>query len=140
MGDEAGRAIGEQADFYRGLHPGAFSPWPGQHFDRDSGHFLNYDRIETTVGPAEGRKGAGMDCSICRDLARAFEATLSDYIEARSTACYKVSKRLAAKKNVDIERAKYELEEHRLICVSAVGAHALLPKRDLSSNLRQLAA
>jgi hypothetical protein len=81
-----------------------------------------------------------MDCSICRDLARAFEAALSEYIEARSTACYQVSKRLAAKKNVDMERAKYELEEHRLICVSAVRALALLRERDLSSNLRRLAA
>ena len=75
-----------------------------------------------------------MDCSICRDLARASEAALSEYTEARHTACYQVSKRLAAKMNVDMQRAKYELEEHRLICVSAVKALALLPERDLSSN------
>ena len=70
-----------------------------------------------------------MDCPICRDLERAFEAGLSEYIEARSSACYRVSKRLAAKKNVDMERARYELEEHRLVCVSAVRVLALLPER-----------
>jgi hypothetical protein len=47
---------------------------------------------------------------------------------------------IAAKKNVYMERARYELEEHRLICVSAVRVLALLPERDLSSSLRQLAA
>jgi len=44
---------------------------------------------------------------------------LADYIKARSSASYLVSKRLAARKNVDMERAKYDLEEHRLRCVSA---------------------
>jgi len=47
---------------------------------------------------------------ICIDLARAFEAGLSEYLEARSSACYQVSKRFAAKKKVDMERAKYALE------------------------------
>jgi hypothetical protein len=81
-----------------------------------------------------------MNCLICRDLARAFEAGLSEYIEARSSACFQVSKRLAAKKNVDMERARYELEEHRLVCVSAVRVLALLPQRDVSPSLIQLAA
>ena len=65
-----------------------------------------------------------MDCSICRDLARAFEAALSEYIEARSTACYQVNKRLAAKKNVDMERW-HELEAYALLCVS--GPEGRLP-------------
>ena len=81
-----------------------------------------------------------MDCPNCRDLARAFEAGLSQYIEARSSACYQVSKRLAAKKNVDMERAKSELEEHRFVCTSAIRVLALLPERDVSTSLRQLAA
>jgi hypothetical protein len=80
-----------------------------------------------------------MDCSICRDLARAFEAGLSEYIEARSSASYQLSKRLAAKKNVDMERARYELEEHRLVCVS-VRVLALLPEPYLTTNLKQRAA
>jgi hypothetical protein len=61
-----------------------------------------------------------MDCSICRDLERAFEATQGEYIEARLSACYRVCGKFAAHKNVDMERARYELEEHRLECASAV--------------------
>jgi hypothetical protein len=81
-----------------------------------------------------------MGCSICRNLEQAFEAGLSEYIEARSSAGYQVSKRHAAEMNVDMERARYELEEHRLLCVSVVRALALLPERDVSSSLRPLAA
>jgi hypothetical protein len=81
-----------------------------------------------------------MNCSICRNLEQAFEAGLSEYVEARSSASYQLSKRLAAKKNVDMERARYELEEHRLLCVSAVRVRVLLPEWDVSSSLRPLAA
>jgi len=81
-----------------------------------------------------------MGCSICRDLERAFEAGLSEYIKARSSAFYQISKKSAAKKNVDMERARYALEEHRLLCVSAVTVIALLPERDVSIDLSQLAA
>ncbi|MGA2335912.1 MAG: hypothetical protein WA383_00100 [Terriglobales bacterium] len=41
------------------------------------------------------------------------------YIEALSAAYYRVSTELAACKNVDMERAKSDLEEHRLLCLSA---------------------
>ena len=58
-----------------------------------------------------------MDCSICRDLERALESRLSAYREARSAAYYRVSTELAAHKNVDMERAKGDLEEHRLVCL-----------------------
>ena len=59
-----------------------------------------------------------MDCLRCVDLEQAFEFRLSKYIEARFSAYYRVSTELAAKKNVDMERARNDLEEHRLICVS----------------------
>ena len=81
-----------------------------------------------------------MDCLICRDLARVFEAGLREYIEARSLACSQVSTNLLATKNVDMERAKYELEEHRLVCASAIRALAYLPKRNVSTSFIQLAA
>jgi hypothetical protein len=81
-----------------------------------------------------------MDCPICRDLERAYAAGLGEYIEARCSACYQVSKRLAAFKNVELERTKSELEEHRLVCVSAIRVLALMPERDVSTGLRQLAA
>jgi hypothetical protein len=58
-----------------------------------------------------------MDCLICANLERAYEARLSEYVEARTSVCYRVSTKLAAKRNVDMERARYELEEHRSACV-----------------------
>jgi hypothetical protein len=81
-----------------------------------------------------------MDCSICRDLTRAFEAGLSEYMEARSSACYRVSKKFAAKRNVDMQRARYELEEHRLVCASAARLFALFPEPEVSASPRRRAA
>lgn len=63
-----------------------------------------------------------MNCLECKNLKEAFESRLSNYIEARSAAYYRVSTELAAKKNVDMERAKSEFEEHQSLCVSAAEA------------------
>ncbi len=60
-----------------------------------------------------------MDCLICKGLERAFESRHGEYIEARSSAYYQVNTELAAYKNVNMERAKNDLEEHQLVCVSA---------------------
>jgi hypothetical protein len=81
-----------------------------------------------------------MGCPLCRNLERAFEAGLSDYIEARSSAYYPFCTKPAAYKKVDMERARYELEEHGLACVSAIRVQALSRARDVSTRLRQLAA
>jgi hypothetical protein len=81
-----------------------------------------------------------MDCPICGDLKRAYEAGFSEYIKASFSACYRVSKRLAARMNVDMERARHELKEHRFVCTSAIRVFALLPKQEASTSLRQLAA
>ena len=62
-----------------------------------------------------------MDCLECKNLEQAFESGLSQYNEARSAAYFRVSTELAAKKNVDMERTRNELEEHQLICASAKG-------------------
>jgi hypothetical protein len=101
---------------------------------------LNHDRMEATVGPAERRKGARMHCPICRNLEQAYEARLSEYIKARSSACFRLCTKLAARKNVEMERARYSVEEHRLVCASAVKVLALLPGRAVPSSLRPLAA
>jgi hypothetical protein len=61
-----------------------------------------------------------MDCPICKDLERAFDARSRVYIEARSAAYYQVSTELAASKNVDMERAKSAFEEHQSVCGTAV--------------------
>ena len=63
-----------------------------------------------------------MTCLICKDLERTLDYKRSKYFEARSAAYYQVSTELAAQKNVDMERAKSDLEEHQLACVSAAKA------------------
>ncbi|MGB0014315.1 MAG: hypothetical protein WBQ03_22150 [Candidatus Sulfotelmatobacter sp.] len=60
-----------------------------------------------------------MECLKCKNLEEAFESRLGKYSEARSAAYYRVSTELAAKKYVDMENAKYDLQEHRLVCASA---------------------
>jgi hypothetical protein len=59
-----------------------------------------------------------MDCLKCKNLKGALEFKLSEYVATRSSAYYRVSTELAAKKNVDVERARYDLEEHRTVCAS----------------------
>jgi len=78
-----------------------------------------------------------MDCIKCKNLEEAFESRLSKYIEACSAAYYRVSTELAAKKNVDMERARYDLEEHRFTCVyaAAVKRRTTGLAGELSANL-----
>lgn len=64
-------------------------------------------------------KGVPMNCSTCQELERTYEVALSEYIEARCSEWFFLCPRVAARKNVDMERTGYELEEHRLLCVSA---------------------
>ena len=60
-----------------------------------------------------------MTCPICLSLERAYEVAFSNYIEARSSASFSMCPKVAAHKNVEMERTKYELKEHRLLCVLA---------------------
>ena len=90
--------------------------------------------------PGERPEEVGMGCSICANLELAYMARLDEYVEARASAGYRVSTQLAAQKNVDMERARYELEEHQFVCVSAVRVTVLLPKRDVPASIRPLAA
>ncbi len=101
---------------------------------------MNYDRIYAAVGPAERRKRTGMDCPICRELERAYEVGLIEFIEARSSAIFRVSTELAAFKNVEMERAKSELEEHVRVCASAARVLARLSERNMSTSVRRLVA
>ncbi len=56
---------------------------------------------------------------MCKNLEKRFDIKLNDYMDARSSAYYRVSTELAATKNVDMERARYDLEEHHLVCASS---------------------
>jgi hypothetical protein len=81
-----------------------------------------------------------MSCAICANLERAYEAGLREYIEACCSASYGFSTKFAARKNVDMERARYELEEHRSVCAFAAGPPALPPEREVPKTSRQVAA
>jgi len=81
-----------------------------------------------------------MECLICRNLKRAYDVGLREYSEARSSAYFEVSKKFAAVKNVDMERARNELEEHRLRCVFVGKVLALPEGRDTSAHLKRPAA
>lgn len=81
-----------------------------------------------------------MGCATCRNLERAYEAGIREYVEARASVCFRVSTVLAAQKNVDMERARYELEEHRSVCASVASFPKLLPVWDAPKRSRQIAA
>jgi hypothetical protein len=81
-----------------------------------------------------------MDCPVCRGLKRAYEAAASEYGTARSSTYFRVCLDLAARKNVEMERARYALEEHRGGCVAAAKSVAPLTKQGVSTNLKQLLA
>jgi len=83
-----------------------------------------------------------MACVICDNLERTYQARLSEYREARSSAGYRVSTRLAAQTNVEMERARYELEEHQSECAYALPVQVLKPQpqREMPANLQPLAA
>jgi hypothetical protein len=81
-----------------------------------------------------------MDCLTCRDLKQRYEKCLADYDASRSSASYGVSNQFAAGKNVDMERARFEWEEHRSVCISAPDSVARLPKRVLPYRKTQLVA
>lgn len=60
-----------------------------------------------------------MGCSICSHLERDFASRNGEYIKARSATYHRISTRFEAFRNVEMERAKNELEVHRSACVSA---------------------
>jgi hypothetical protein len=66
----------------------------------------------------ETLEGLPMDCLKCTNLEQALEFRLRKYSEARSAPFYQVSTELAAKKKVDMERARNDMEEHQLTCLS----------------------
>jgi hypothetical protein len=60
-----------------------------------------------------------MDCPRCLALEQAFGIKLNKYSAACSAAFFQVSTQLAARRMVDMERARNDLEEHQLMCLSA---------------------
>jgi len=81
-----------------------------------------------------------MECLACRDLKRAYDVVRSEYSKARSSVFYPISNEFAAVKNVDMERARYELEEHRILCILPGKIIALPAKQGTSARLQRPAA
>jgi len=80
-----------------------------------------------------------MDCATCENLERAFESRRNKYIEAVSAPYYLVSSALAASRNVDMERAKDSLEDHRSICVGDAAKTASSPAKETRGRNRESA-
>ena len=57
-----------------------------------------------------------MNCLECAALDRILKAALARYVEARSSAFFQVSTEFAAMNQVDMERAKTSVQEHKLVC------------------------
>jgi hypothetical protein len=61
-----------------------------------------------------------MHCQICDDFERALLDRTSEYHQACSNIVYrKISSRFVAYSDVEMARARSELEMHRSVCVSA---------------------
>jgi hypothetical protein len=67
--------------------------------------------------PTRNTGWISMACLKCAHLEQLFESKLSNYGEARSAMFHQVSTELAARKRVDMERARNDLEEHQLVCL-----------------------
>ena len=67
-----------------------------------------------------------MKCPICKELTRVLEAEQGRYKAARGAAYYLVCTELAARIQVDMERAKTALREHCSACAATESvSHAL---------------
>jgi len=83
-------------------------------------------------------------CPVCKRLERTFEGWNSECIRARSSLYFSVNARLAAYDNVEMERARSELQMHRSVCVLAatkavgLGASGLASKTWDRSNPTKL--
>jgi hypothetical protein len=58
------------------------------------------------------------NCLECQNLSRVYESKLTRYLAARSAVLYRISTEFAAKQQVDMERAKNDMEDHLLTCPS----------------------
>ena len=80
-------------------------------------------------------------CLECKNLKRVYESKLTRYLAARSAVLYRISTEFAAKQQVDMERAKNDVEEHLLTCPFAakVRCLALVPLQKSSALMMPLA-
>jgi hypothetical protein len=63
-------------------------------------------------------------CPECENLNRLFESKRTEYLVARSAVLYRISTEFAARQQVDMERAKNDMAEHRSRCCFAAKLQA----------------
>ncbi|MDR3772715.1 MAG: hypothetical protein P4L26_05155 [Terracidiphilus sp.] len=68
-----------------------------------------------------------MGCLLCLNLEQALKVKSNEYLQASSSSCSLVSSRFTAYMHVEMERARFELEDHRSACVYSVNPPASLP-------------
>ena len=102
-------------------------------------HSLLCEKVEyvsvsaTSQDVRDQQRAVFMNCSECRNLYRVFEQRYACYTEACSSAFYRVSSEIAARKLIDMERTKNDLHEHQLACPWAVLAEHVA--RDKSRHI-----
>jgi hypothetical protein len=64
-----------------------------------------------------------VNCSQCNDLSRMFALRRAGYVTARAAPFYRISTELAARMQVDMERARTSIQEHRSTCHFAQQNH-----------------
>jgi hypothetical protein len=70
-----------------------------------------------------------MRCTVCMDLERAFESKRLECVKVLAGPYYHFSDRFIAYANVEMERARSDLDRHRSVCVLAIreGWHKIPP-------------
>ena len=81
-----------------------------------------------------------MDCLVCRDLEQKIEARRKLFAEARCSASFGVSSKSAAYRNVDMEQARSELQDHRSVCACVSRKLPALSARAIQASRRPVAA
>lgn len=73
-----------------------------------------------------------MRCSVCMDLERVLESRNVECVKVLSGPYCHFSDRFMAYGNMEMERAKSDLDRHRSVCISAIreGWHAHPPSLD----------
>jgi hypothetical protein len=85
-------------------------------------------------------RGIHMDCLICRDLEQKLETRRMEFANARGSASYGVSTKSAAYRNVDMEQARSELQDHRSVCAHVSRKPPVLASRAIQVSRRPVAA
>jgi len=68
------------------------------------------------------------NCLECENLNRVYGSKLAKYHAARCAVLYRINTEFAARQQVDMERAKNDMEEHLLTCPFATKAGCLMPQ------------